>query len=428
MKLSLKAAPLAVLLSLTSTLAFQSPDPLSSFTSARNSRLAMDRRGFGNALVGTAAATLWNANIAVSPANAQVFFDPAMYGDQELRVGAVDSVRESVRRAILKNPQLAPSFYQLALLDGLSFDSKTQKYGPDGSILKVVLSTKADDAYTKNLQQACLTLIEAEKNLRKKVAITIADAIAIGGSQSIESIGGPVLAVQLGRADAPIKAPVSDVPIDLFSGKRDFADVQNAFRNAGLTDREMTALLSGLLTLEYVEKTRTVEDWKQSARPRFREPGKMGRLSEFKPLTDDDIAQAELESDPEYEDPDDGWYIADSFGSRESRFGDRLAKDQINEKTFNKYLKDIAEKSKKQGPDAFEEYGWIAMLVMDKDSPTSSTWLNKYAGSNLSYIKDLSISYNSLTQLGAVYTGGKYENLLKNKPRKSLNDDDLKLF
>lgn len=428
MKLSLKAAPLAVLLSLTSTLAFQSPDPLSSFTSARNSRLAMDRRGFGNALVGTAAATLWNANIAVTPANAQVFFDPAMYGDQELRVGAVDSVRESVRRAILKNPQLAPSFYQLALLDGLSFDSKTQKYGPDGSILKVVLSTKADDAYTKNLQQACLTLIEAEKNLRKKVAITIADAIAIGGSQSIESIGGPVLAVQLGRADAPIKAPVSDVPIDLFSGKRDFADVQNAFRNAGLTDREMTALLSGLLTLEYVEKTRTVEDWKQSARPRFREPGKMGRLSEFKPLTDDDIAQAELESDPEYEDPDDGWYIADSFGSRESRFGDRLAKDQINEKTFNKYLKDIAEKSKKQGPDAFEEYGWIAMLVMDKDSPTSSTWLNKYAGSNLSYIKDLSISYNSLTQLGAVYTGGKYENLLKNKPRKSLNDDDLKLF
>jgi hypothetical protein len=428
MKLSLKAAPLAVLLSLTSTLAFQSPDPLSSFTSARNSRLAMDRRGFGNALVGTTAATLWNANIAVTPANAQVFFDPAMYGDQELRVGAVDSVRESVRRAILKNPQLAPSFYQLALLDGLSFDSKTQKYGPDGSILKVVLSTKADDAYTKNLQQACLTLIEAEKNLRKKVAITIADAIAIGGSQSIESIGGPVLAVQLGRADAPIKAPVSDVPIDLFSGKRDFADVQNAFRNAGLTDREMTALLSGLLTLEYVEKTRTVEDWKQSARPRFREPGKMGRLSEFKPLTDDDIAQAELESDPEYEDPDDGWYIADSFGSRESRFGDRLAKDQINEKTFNKYLKDIAEKSKKQGPDAFEEYGWIAMLVMDKDSPTSSTWLNKYAGSNLSYIKDLSISYNSLTQLGAVYTGGKYENLLKNKPRKSLNDDDLKLF
>ncbi|EEC46038.1 predicted protein [Phaeodactylum tricornutum CCAP 1055/1] len=428
MKLSLKAAPLAVLLSLTSTLAFQSPHPLSSFTSARNSRLAMDRRGFGNALVGTTAATLWNANIAVTPANAQVFFDPAMYGDQELRVGAVDSVRESVRRAILKNPQLAPSFYQLALLDGLSFDSKTQKYGPDGSILKVVLSTKADDAYTKNLQQACLTLIEAEKNLRKKVAITIADAIAIGGSQSIESIGGPVLAVQLGRADAPIKAPVSDVPIDLFSGKRDFADVQNAFRNAGLTDREMTALLSGLLTLEYVEKTRTVEDWKQSARPRFREPGKMGRLSEFKPLTDDDIAQAELESDPEYEDPDDGWYIADSFGSRESRFGDRLAKDQINEKTFNKYLKDIAEKSKKQGPDAFEEYGWIAMLVMDKDSPTSSTWLNKYAGSNLSYIKDLSISYNSLTQLGAVYTGGKYENLLKNKPRKSLNDDDLKLF
>jgi hypothetical protein len=46
----------------------------------------------------------------------------------------------------------------------------------------------------------------------------------------------------------------------------------------------------------------------------------------------------------------------------------------------------------------------------------------------LYYTKDLGTAFNAITQLGAVYTGGKYENLLKNKPRKTLNDDDLNLF
>jgi hypothetical protein len=155
-------------------------------------------------------------------------------------------------------------------------------------------------------------------------------------------------------------------------------------------------------------------------------------MSDFKRLTEEDIAdaaaQAELEADPEYEDPDDGWYIADSFGTRESRFGDRLGKDDISEQNFNKYLKELSESIKKKEESKTEEFGWIAALLVDPSSPTTQTWLNKYSGSNLSYLKDLKIAFNSITQLGAVYTGGKYENLLKGRPRKSLNDDDLKLF
>jgi hypothetical protein len=110
------------------------------------------------------------------------------------------TVPESVRRAILKNPKLAPSFYQLALLDGLSFDAKTNMYGPDGSVMKIVLSSKDTDEYTKNLQEAAFALVAAEKALKMKTAVTIADAVAIG--VEVESIGGPVLTVQLGRADA----------------------------------------------------------------------------------------------------------------------------------------------------------------------------------------------------------------------------------
>ena len=392
----------------------------------QNAESELSRRIFGQNMANIFLSG--SASLALIPqqSNAQVFFDPAMYGDQELRVGAVDSLKESVRRAILKKPELAPSFYTLSLLDGLSYDAQSQKYGPDGSIVKVVLSSKETDQYTRNLQEASLALIEAEKGLRKKVAITIADAVAIGGAEAIESIGGPVLPVQLGRADAPLKQEVSPVPYTLLSGARPHQEVTKYFKQAGLTEREMTALLSGLLTLDRVEKTRSTEDWKASARPKFREPGKIGRVSEFKPLTDEDIAQAEL--DDELEDPDDGWYIADSFGTRDDRFGNRIAKEDINEKSFNKYLKEVNEAIRQKDKALLSTYGWVADLFIDDDSPTVQTWVNKYASSNLNYLKDLSLSFNSITQLGAVYTGGKYENLLKSKPRKSLNDDDLKLF
>ena len=389
----------------------------------------LGRRDFGKAVWGAAAVA---AGLAVpsTSAQAQVFMDPAQYGDQELRVGAVDSLRESVRRAILKNPQIAPSFYQLALLDGLSYNAKTSQFGPDSSIIKVILSSKNTDAYTKNLQEASLALIDAEKSLRRKTAITLADAIAIGGAEAIESIGGPILPVQLGRADAPLEAKVNvDLPLDLFSGKYSPAEVTRVFARAGVTEREMTALLLGLMTLEQVEKSRTSDDWKRSSKPKFREPGKMGRMSEFKRLTEEDIkeaeAQAALEADPDYQDPDDGWYIADSFGDRESRFGERLAKDDINEKTFNKYVKELLD-AQKDG--TVSSLGWIAVMLSDPGLQGTTSLLQKYGASNINFIKDLSGAFNAITQLGAVFTGGKYENLLKTKPRKSLNDDDLNLF
>jgi hypothetical protein len=280
-----------------------------------------------------------------------------------------------------------------------------------------------------------VALVETEKRLRKKVAISLADTIAIGGAEAIESIGGPVLTVQLGRADTPKDGLKSPVPLDLFSGKRSNEEVIGAFKNAGMTEREATALIAGLLTLQKVEKTRSTEDWRESTRPKFREPGKMGRVSEFRKLTEEDFKQAELEDDPEYQDPDDGLYIADSFGSRDDRFGQRLGKEQINEKNFNKYIKELVSKATPANKKDLQvtsavsdEFGWTAQLLLDPNNPATQTWLNKYAGANLNFLKDLSISYNSLTQLGAVYTGGKYENLLKNKPRKSLNDDGLNLF
>ena len=434
---TLKVLPLLALLAGQTMSAFTLTDSHNQMTQRIVTSLSaesgdhVNRRAFGSQVfTGISSGLVYLQN--QQPAFGEVFFDPAQYGDQELRVGAVDSVRESVRRAILQNPTLAPSFYQLALLDGLSYNAQTKAFGPDGKVVINVLTSKQTDTYTSNLQKACLALIETEKVLRKKTAISIADAIAIGGAEAIESIGGPVLPVQLGRADTPKDGITPTIPIDLFAGTRPLSQVTSAFTSAGLTEREMTALLSALLTLERVEKTRTADDWKQSVRPKFREAGKMGRMSDFKALTEEDIKQAEIDAELDSSvSGDDDWYIADSFGTRDDRFGQRLAKDDISEKNFNKYLKELQTINKKTGSkstDGKDEYGWISELLLDPQLPTVQTWMTKYAGTNLAYVKDLSIAYNSVTQLGAVYTGGKYESLLKNRPRRSLNDDDLNLF
>ena len=121
--------------------AFQST--VSSTTRTSTTQLEMDRRQFGASSLGWAAAAA-GMTTASAPANAEVFFDPAMYGDQEMRVGTVDTVRERTRRAILQKPALAPSFYQLAILDGLSFNAADSKYGPNGGVIYAVLNTKAD--------------------------------------------------------------------------------------------------------------------------------------------------------------------------------------------------------------------------------------------------------------------------------------------
>lgn len=428
MKLSRFASSFVLVVS--STTAF-TPHSFASNAASSSTQLndMLTRRECGWLVSAVTAAIVTTSSTRTS---AQVFFDPAMYGDQELRVSAVDSVKERVRRAILANPSLAPAFYHLSLLDGLSYQAATEKYGPDGTVLFQVLAQKGADVYMNNLQQAAVVILETEKFLRQKNAISLADAVAIGGAEAIESVGGPILVVQLGRMDTAKNTPMNAaLPLNLFSGNAVSKDtVLQTFRAAGMSDRETIALLCGLYTLERVETARNTDDWKLAAKPKFRERGKMGRMSDFKRLTDEDIAESEaqaaLEADPEYEDPDDGWYISDSFGTKESRFGARLAADDISERNFNKYIQELV---KMQPND--DENNWIVNLLKDADRlPTAATTLQKYASTVLAFNKDLNLSYNSITKLGAVYTGGKYENLLKGgKPsRKTLNDDNLNLF
>ena len=399
--------------------------PSSSMKAAANSEedirhndISTNRRSFFNQAALVAGTFTGISAMAPQPASAKIYLDPALYGDQELRQSAVNSLKESVRRAVLQNPGLAPSFYQLALLDGLSYDIGTGNYGPDGRVIGAVINSKDTSEYMTNLKKACDVLLESCRNLKKLTSITTGDAVALGGAAAVESIGGPFLSVQLGRLEPANKKDTSPLDLTILSGTASSTEVTKAFLKAGLTEREMTALLGVLCTIDTVRKTRTSDDWKASARPKFREAGKMGRASEFKPLTEQDIAEME---DEEFEDRDDGWYIADSFGTRDQAFGAKVA-DELSEKNFNKFVKELYESGKKGGN--VDKFGWTTSILLDKQSPVTQSWLQKYAGSYLSFNKDVSVAYNAITQLGADYTGGKYDALLKNRKRKTLNDFD----
>merc|ERR1712241_684369 len=95
---------------------------------------------------------------------------------------------------------------------------------------------------------------------------------------------------------------------------------------------------------------------------------------------------------------------------------------KLDTKTFNQYLKAVDKSFKTGTPD--KSLGWIGELLTDKDLPATQSWVGKYAQSYLNYQKDLGIAYNSMTQLGGEFTGGKYDSLLRDKPRKTLRDFD----
>lgn len=406
--------------------AFQTGNVQTKFQTSLSS-IAKDsdnRRAFLTQTSGAVLASLIATTSVPKSADAIVYLDPAMYGDQENRISAVDSLKESVRRSILQKPDLAPIFYSMALLDGLSYNVKTNAYGPDGRVVTAILESTDKSPYISLMKEAAQVLVESKKSLKKLTSITIADAVALAGTEGVAAVGGPNLSIQVGRTDAPKGSKFNpDIPLDLFSGNKSKEEVRKVFLSAGMTEREMTALLGGLLTLEAAEKDADPANWAKSDKPKFVERGKMGRMSDYKRLTDEDIANelAKDGVDDEDDEPglfDDQPYIADTFGTKDQAFGKKAG--SLNEKNFNMYIMELNTYMKKGSK---QPYGWIGDLLIDKESPGTQQYVSKYAKSYLNYEKDLRIAFNSMTQLGGEFTGGKYDSLLRDRPRKTLNDD-----
>ena len=157
----------------------------------------MDRRQLAKSIAGLGAAI---AGASAAPANAVVYLDPARYGDQELKNAAIAKCRTRVRDVIAKDPSLACSFFLLALLDGLSYDEKTRRGGPDGMVAASIQLPGRAHAALRGVVDATRANTEA---LKRTNALTLADLIALSGAESLAAVGGPEISVQLGRTDNP---------------------------------------------------------------------------------------------------------------------------------------------------------------------------------------------------------------------------------
>lgn len=232
----------------------------------------------------------------------------------------------------------------------------------------------------------------------------------------IASIGGPELSIQLGRSDSPTlaydieavkrgekpKTKAAAFPVIDWKAENG-AQVLEASRRAGVTERELTTVLGCLLLLEKMPKIGDA-NYANSGRAGARQRGKMGRS--FQSLDEEDFEEDE---NGDIQD----MYIADAFGTAKQAYGKGVQGVEFND-LFKKNFKPL-------GDDKYKGEFWIERLL--QTSPATSAWVSSYSITPVRFTKDLQTAYYGITSLGGVYTGGKYASLLEGKDRNKLDND-----
>jgi hypothetical protein len=297
------------------------------------------------------------ALVGPSPASGLVFFDPDRYGDKELKIAVVNKIRQNVRDVIVAQPELAPQFLQLAIQDGLTYNAKDQRGGPDGSIISAILSkdSPADLAF---LITASEVLVNLKAKLKKSTEISMADLVTFAGAEAIEVTGGSRVVVQLGKLDPQASFAAKSYPSFDSAGQ-----IIDAFAAAGLTQREVAILFGAVGAMSKVVAGLL--------------PIETGRVEE------NEMGDAEAN-------------VPTSFGAPSDIYGKRLGR--IDNSIFQDVMTDL-------------ENNKVPFSPVFGDS-TVAEWASKYANKQEMFARDLPEAYNKLIGLGRSYTGGKVESLL----------------
>jgi hypothetical protein len=137
-----------------------------------------------------------NAHTPLSPLkNPPCFLHKTRYGDKELKIAAVNKIRQNVRDVITSQPSLASSILRLSLADSLSYDLSTSTGGGNGCVLDWVSSNPCDPIY----KEGGKALEDIVKKLRKTTEVSRGDVVAVAGEEALESVGGERCRVQIGR-------------------------------------------------------------------------------------------------------------------------------------------------------------------------------------------------------------------------------------
>lgn len=176
--------------------------------------------------------------IPPSIANAAVSIDIERFGDKELKVSAINKVKQNVRNILAEKPDLLPYFFELTLHDALTFNPATLDGGPNGS-----LRFELDREINKELAPAdeAITAIRA----LQRQDMSYADTCAFAGAVAVEVTGGPRIVIQLGREDSSSADPAWKT--DFYKPGATAADMKAAFDAAGLNGARDVVLFHGAI-------------------------------------------------------------------------------------------------------------------------------------------------------------------------------------
>mmetsp|Transcript_32606 Transcript_32606/g.66562 ORF Transcript_32606/g.66562 Transcript_32606/m.66562 type:complete len:313 (+) Transcript_32606:83-1021(+) len=261
-------------------------------SSARREPIS-DRRSFAE----STAAMISAAVLASAPISAQAggtTIDIQRYGDKELKIAAINKVKQLLRNELLQNPAQAGDWVKLALSDALSFNVASDSGGADASVAYDDALLKANPAFAK----AVGTLKGVQKAVLKTTEVSLSDVLAYAGAEAIEASGGPRIAVQIGRYDAD-KVVENASPHLSWVGEGAAADVVKAFKASGFGVRECAVLVGAIGSVERASGSAAGGKIKARVDP--------------------------LDSEDELFPADGGIFIPSTFGSQKAMFGELLS-------------------------------------------------------------------------------------------------------
>ena len=90
------------------------------------------------------------------------------YGDKELKQAAINNLKQRLRNKINQSPELAKGFFELAITDGLGYQSSDGTGGLDGSVTFYESVPLSFDSAVK-----CISSLKNE--LQETLSVSLAD-------------------------------------------------------------------------------------------------------------------------------------------------------------------------------------------------------------------------------------------------------------
>lgn len=153
----------------------------------------------------------------------------------------IAAIEEDVRSFFVDTLPIehAPAHLRLAFHDAGTYDVTTRTGGAHGGVRLIEELSRPENA---DWSTPCIDLIQQAKE--RFPAVSWADLVAVGGAAAVQTCGGPVIRVGLGRSDAAEPAPEKC----LLAGSEGAAKLRQHFEAMGLSLQDLV-VLSGAHTL-----------------------------------------------------------------------------------------------------------------------------------------------------------------------------------